>query len=36
MRTVLVEKILGRRFVTGPARSPRRLKRAAEQDPILA
>jgi uncharacterized protein YndB with AHSA1/START domain len=32
----LVEKILGRRFVTGPARSLRRLKRAAEQDPILA
>jgi uncharacterized protein YndB with AHSA1/START domain len=35
-RGQLVEKILGRRFVTGPARSLRRLKRAAEQDPILA
>ena len=35
-RGQLVEKILGRRFVTGPARSLRRLKRAAEQDPVLA
>jgi hypothetical protein len=29
-------KILGRRIATGPARSLRRLKRAAEQDPIPA
>jgi hypothetical protein len=29
-------KILGRRFVTRPADSLSRLKRAAEQDPILA
>ena len=35
-RGQLVEKILGRRFVTRPADSLRRLKRAAEQDPILA
>ena len=35
-RGQLVEKILGRRFVTGPARSLSRLKRAAQQDPILA
>ena len=35
-RGQLVEKILGRRFVTGPARSLRRLKGAAEQHPILA
>jgi uncharacterized protein YndB with AHSA1/START domain len=35
-RGQFVEKILGRRVVTGPARSLRRLKRAAEQDPILA
>jgi uncharacterized protein YndB with AHSA1/START domain len=34
-RGQLVETILGWRFVTGPARSLRRLKRAAEQDPIL-
>src|SRR5580765_1918487 len=32
----LVETVLGRRFATGPARSLRRLKRAAEQDPTLA
>jgi hypothetical protein len=35
-RGQLVETVLGRRFVTGSARSLRRLKRAAEQDPILA
>ena len=35
-RGQLVEKILGWRFATGPARSLSRLKRAAEQDPILA
>jgi hypothetical protein len=35
-RGQLVEKILRRRLVTGPARALRRLKRAAEQDPILA
>ena len=33
-RGQLVEKILGRRFVTGPARPLSRLKRAAEHDPI--
>jgi hypothetical protein len=31
----LVEKLLGGRFVTGPADSRRRLKRAAEQHPIV-
>jgi uncharacterized protein YndB with AHSA1/START domain len=35
-RGQLVEKVLRRRIITGPARSLRRLKRAAEQDPILA
>jgi uncharacterized protein YndB with AHSA1/START domain len=35
-RGQLVEKILRRRIVTAPARSLRRLKRAAAQDPILA
>jgi uncharacterized protein YndB with AHSA1/START domain len=35
-RGQLVEKLLGWRFVTGPARSLRRLKRAAEQEPIPA
>ena len=35
-RGQLIMKILGRRFVTRPADSLRRLKRAAEQDPILA
>ena len=35
-RGQLVEKILRHRLVTGPARGLRRLKRAAEQDPILA
>jgi uncharacterized protein YndB with AHSA1/START domain len=35
-RGQLVETILSRRVVTAPARSLRRLKRAAEQDPILA
>ena len=34
-RGQLVEKILRRRLVTGPARGLRRLKRAAERDPIL-
>jgi hypothetical protein len=34
-RGQLVEKLLSRRVFTGPARSLRRLKRAAEQDPIL-
>ena len=34
-RGQLVEKILRRRIATGPARALRRLKRAAEQDPIL-
>src|SRR5436309_4568105 len=33
-RGQLVERVLGRRFLTGPVRSLRRLKRAAEQDPI--
>ena len=35
-RGQLVERVFGRRFVTGPADSLRRLKRAAEQHPILA
>jgi uncharacterized protein YndB with AHSA1/START domain len=35
-RGQLVEKIFSRRMITGPARSLRRLKRAAEQDPMLA
>jgi hypothetical protein len=35
-RGQLVETVLSRRFATGPARSLRRLKRAAEQDPSLA
>jgi uncharacterized protein YndB with AHSA1/START domain len=35
-RGQLVKKVLRRRIITGPARALRRLKRAAEQDPILS
>jgi uncharacterized protein YndB with AHSA1/START domain len=35
-RGQFVERVLHRRLVTGPARSLRRLKRAAERDPIPA
>jgi hypothetical protein len=35
-RGQFVEKVLRRRIITGPARSLRRLKRAAEQHPIPA
>ena len=35
-RGQLVEKLLGWRFISGPARSLRLLKRAAEQHPLLA
>jgi hypothetical protein len=35
-RGQLIEKFLGRRFVTGPADSLRRLKCGAEQHPILS